>query len=123
MGRIFFRKRDRIRQLEAENWSLKLKLERQDFSFQLTVPVLTTKREQEEVRFSGSPEAIELLQKSFDMRYRKRKPAPKTKATLRDIVDGTPAGEAIIKKAVIASNKAQERIAKKAKKIRERSKH
>lgn len=73
MNSIFFKKRDKIRQLESENRGLKQQLERQDFSFQLTVPVITTKEGIEEVRFSGSPEAIELLQKHFDMKYKKAK--------------------------------------------------
>ena len=66
MGKYLFKKRDKIRALEIENWGLRQQLERQNFSFQLTVPMLTTKNGQEEIRFSGSPEAIESFQKYME---------------------------------------------------------
>lgn len=72
MGKIFFKKRDRIEQLERKIWSLQQHLEREAFPFQLTVPLITTKRGIEEVRFSGSPEAIRELEKSLDIRLKKR---------------------------------------------------
>lgn len=71
--RILFRKRDRIQSLENQIYGLVQQLERKNFSYQLTVPIITTYRGVEDIRFSGSPEAIEQLRKTFDFNYKKRK--------------------------------------------------